>query len=82
MLISLYNAPMDCVEELLQWFEEEHADPALPGGIVKKIVHYGKPIRIQYFVNWPSSASARVSPTSEKPSRKVAKASRVRVIHG
>lgn len=62
MLIMRYNGAMgDDIPELLRWFEEQYADPSLPGGILKKVVHYGKPIRIQYFVNWP--AHTEVSPT-------------------
>jgi len=83
MLMTWYNGAMrDYIPELLRWFEEQYADPSLPGGILKKVVHFGKPIRIQYFVNWPSSASQKVSPTSEKSERRYNRASRVRVIRG
>ena len=78
MLIVLYNAPMknvDTIPELLKWFEGQYADPSLPGGILRKVVHFGNPIRVQYFVNAPS-------PTSEKPARTHNRASRVRVIRG
>ena len=83
MLIVLYNAPMktvDTIPELLRWFEGQYADPSLPGGILRKVVHFGNPIRVQYFVHWP--APPQNSPTSEKAKRTHNRASRVRVIRG
>jgi hypothetical protein len=47
----------DYMRELLQGFEEQHADPSLPGGILRKVVRYGNPVRVQYFVNWPAATS-------------------------
>ena len=88
MLMLLYNRGMKktvhYVPELLKWFEEQCGGPSVPGGIIRKVVHFGNPVRVQYFVNWPGSVPTQASPTSEKPVQKrtYRRASRVRVIHG
>lgn len=86
MLILLYNGgvkkTVDYVPELLKWFEQEHGDPTQPGGIVRKVVLWGKPIRIQYFVNWPNSPTSEKPVQDARPARTYRRASMVRVIHG